>query len=328
IPELADQASFLAARYPVEPVTAAEVAADLGLLKSLESREATVKDVAAAIRSRGALTLTGGVKLLRPAATFDDLVLSADRLAQLREAIERLMLQARVFDEWGFLKGRAGARGVRMLFTGPPGTGKTLSAEVLAGALSVDLLVVDLSRVVSKWIGETEKNLSAVFDTAERAQAVLFFDEADALFGKRTEVSDAHDRYANLETAYLLARLENFEGLAVLATNLRRNIDPAFLRRLEFVVDFEEPDREERHALWRCHLPKNVPLGEDVNLYELASLYPVVGGVIRNAAVAAGFLAATDGTSIIREHFIYALRREYEKAGRAFPGVPAGMSIS
>lgn len=328
LPELADQASFIAARYPVEPVTAAEVAADLGLLKSLDGREPTVKDVAAGIRARGALNLTGGVKLLRPAATFNDLVLSADRLAQLREAIERLMSQARVFDEWGFLRNRAGARGVRMLFTGPPGTGKTLSAEVLAGALAVDLLVVDLSRVVSKWIGETEKNLSAVFDTAERAQAVLFFDEADALFGKRTEVSDAHDRYANLETAYLLTRLENFEGLAVLATNLRRNIDQAFLRRLEFVVDFEEPDREERHALWRCHLPKDVPLGEDVNLYELAALYPVVGGVIRNAAVAAGFLAATDGTAIIREHFIYALRREYEKAGRAFPGVPAGMSVS
>ena len=327
IPELADRAAFLAARYPVEPATAAEVAADLSFFKSLQNRPTTVEDVAAGIRSRGSLMLTGGVKLLRPVATFDDLVLSPDRLAQLREAIERLALQARVFDEWGFLKDRSGARGVRMMFTGPPGTGKTLSAEVLSNALSVDLLIVDLSRVVSKWIGETEKNLAAVFDTAERAQAVLFFDEADALFGKRTEVSDAHDRYANLETAYLLARLERFEGLAVLATNLRRNIDPAFLRRLEFVIDFEEPDREERKALWRCHLPKGV-LGEDVNLYELATLYPVVGGVIRNAAVAAGFLAAADGTHIMREHFIHAIRREYEKAGRAFPGVPVGMTVT
>src|SRR5881409_2115329 len=125
---------------------------------------------------------------------------------------------------------------------GPPGTGKTLAAEVLAHSLSVDLMVVDISRVVSKWIGETEKNLAAVFDAAESAQAVLFFDEADALFGKRTEVSDAHDRYANLETAYLLSRLERFEGLAILATNLRTNIDPAFLRRIEFSIDFEEPD--------------------------------------------------------------------------------------
>jgi SpoVK/Ycf46/Vps4 family AAA+-type ATPase len=157
---------------------------------------------------------------------------------------------------------------------------------------------------------------------------VLFFDEADALFGKRTEVSDAHDRYANLETAYLLARLERFEGLAVLATNLRQNIDPAFLRRLEFVVDFAEPDREQRYRLWQCHLPKQVPLAEDVNLYELATLYPIVGGVIRNAAVAAGFLAAADGSPLLRRHFIHAIRREYEKAGRAFPGVPIDMSVS
>ena len=131
-----------------------------------------------------------------------------------------------------------------------------------------------------------------MFDAAERAQAVLFFDEADALFGKRTEVSDAHDRYANLETAYLLSRLERFDGLAILATNLRQNIDPAFIRRLEFVIEFDEPDRGERLALWRCHLPRGAPLAPDVDLRELAALYPVVGGFIRNAAVAAAFLAA------------------------------------
>lgn len=328
LPELDAQASFLAARYPVEPAVAGEVAADVRLVATMRCEPTSVEDVTSAIRARGGLTLSGGIKLIRPRATFDDLVLPADRMSQLREAIERLMLRARVFDEWGFLQGRTGARGVRMMFSGPPGTGKTLSAEVLAQALGVDLLVVDISRVVSKWIGETEKNLSAVFDTAERAQAVLFFDEADALFGKRTEVSDAHDRYANLETAYLLARLERFEGLAVLATNLRQNIDPAFLRRLEFVVDFSEPDRVERHALWRAHVPADAPLDGDVNLYELAALYPVVGGIIRNAAVAAGFLAASDGTSISRTHFIHAIRREYEKAGRAFPGVPAGSHVS
>ena len=328
LPELDAQAPFLAARYPIEPAVAGEAAADLRLAAALRGEPTTVEDVTSAIRARGGLTLSGGIKLIRPTATFDDLVLPADRLSQLREAIERLMMQARVFDEWGFLKGRAGARGVRMMFSGPPGTGKTLSTEVLAQALGVDLLVVDISRVVSKWIGETEKNLSAVFDTAERAQAVLFFDEADALFGKRTEVSDAHDRYANLETAYLLARLERFEGLAVLATNLRQNIDPAFLRRLEFVVDFNEPDRVERHALWRAHVPASAPLDDDVNLYELATLYPVVGGIIRNAAVAAGFLAASDGTRISRTHFIHAIRREYEKAGRAFPGLPVQSNVS
>ena len=178
-----------------------------------------------------------------------------------------------------------------MLFSGPPGTGKSLSAEVVAGALGVDLLVVDISRVVSKRIGETEKNLAEVFDAAERAQAVLLFDEADALFGKRTEVADAHDRYANLETAYLLSRLERFEGLAILSTNLRQNIDPAFLRRLEFVVEYSEPSIAERTALWRSHIPDQAPVAADVNLQELATLYPVVGGLIRNASVAAGFLA-------------------------------------
>jgi hypothetical protein len=327
VPSLAEAAPFLAARYPVEPAMAAEVATDLRFVAEMEGRAPEIDDVAASIRSRGSVSLSAGVRLIRPIATWKDLVLPADRLRQLREAVSRLELQSVVLDEWGFLKDRSGARGVRLLFAGPPGTGKTLSAEVLANSLGVELLVVDISRVVSKWIGETEKNLASVFDAAERAQASLFFDEADALFGKRTEISDAHDRYANLETAYLLTRLEQFEGLAILATNLRDNIDPAFLRRLEFVVDFEEPDREERLALWRRHLPQTAPLAADVNLHELSAIYPVVGGLIRNAAVAAGFLAAADGSPIDRRHLVHAIRREYQKAGRSFPGAPVGMNL-
>lgn len=314
----------LAARYALEPSLAGEVAGDLAAVESLESREASLDDVAQSVRTRSALPLASGVQLIRPRATWDDLVLPPDRLAQVKEAVARWILQGKVLDEWGFLARKRGARGVRMLFSGPPGTGKTLCAEVLAGALGVDLLAVDLSRVVSKWIGETEKNLASVFDAAERAQAVLLFDEADALFGKRTEVSDAHDRYANLETAYLLARLERFEGLAVLSTNLRQNIDAAFLRRLEFVLDFEEPGQAERESLWRCHIPAAAPVAKDVRFAELAALYPVVGGVIRNAAVAAGFLAAAEGSAIHRRHVLSALRREYEKCGRTFPGAPAG----
>jgi ATPase family protein associated with various cellular activities (AAA) len=322
LPELAADAPLLAARHLVEPATAAEAAADVRALRTLSGRSGSAADVLASIRARAGVSLSAGAKLVRATATWDRLVLRPDRLAQLREALERLLHQSRVLDEWGFLEGRPGARGVRMLFAGPPGTGKTLSAEVLAHELGVDLLVVDISRVVSKWIGETEKNLAEVFDAAERAQAVLLFDEADALFGKRTEISDAHDRYANLETAYLLARLERFEGLAVLATNLRQNVDPAFIRRLEFVVDFEEPAAPERKALWRCHLPERAPLAADVDLGHLAALYPVVGGVIRNAATAAGFLAASEGVPIARAHLGRALRREYEKAGKAFPGEP------
>jgi hypothetical protein len=325
LPALAQHAPVLAARYAVEPAVSLEVANDVAALESLEARRGGLEDVAQSVRIRSALPLSTGVQLVRPRAGFDDLVLPQDRLAQLQEAVTRLVHQGKVLDDWGFLANRHGARGVRMLFSGPPGTGKSLSAEVLAAALGVDLLVVDLSRVVSKWIGETEKNLAAVFDAAERAQAVLLFDEADALFGKRTEVTDAHDRYANLETAYLLARLERFDGLAVLSTNFRQNVDTAFLRRLEFAVEFEDPGPREREALWRCHVPAGAPLAPDVRFAELAALYAVVGGVIRNAAVAAAFVAAGEGSVITRQHFLRALQREYEKSGRTFPGLPAGM---
>lgn len=327
LPELSAEAAQLAARFPVEPLVAAQVALDLQALRDAGAGVPTPDDLALSLRARVGLRLGAAVRLLRPTATWADLVLPRDRRDQLQEAVDRLRLQARVLDDWGFLRGRVGGHGVRLLFSGPPGTGKTLSAEAMASALGTDLLVVDLSRVMSKWIGETEKNLAAVFDSAERAQAVLFFDEADALFGRRTEVSDSHDRYANLETAYLLQRLERFDGLAVLATNLRQNIDPAFSRRLEFAIEFEEPDREGREAIWRAHIPATAPLAPDVNFYELAALYPVVGGLIRNAAVAAAFLAAADDMPIGREHLVRAMRREYDKAGRAFPGLPPGLRL-
>ena len=326
LPDLPDEVNALAARYSLEPSAAAEVAADVANLGALQGGAVAAEDVAASVRARANLSLTSGVKLIRPRATWEHLVLPEDKLAQLREAVDRIKNQSVVLDDWGFLKDRPGARGVRMLFTGPPGTGKSLAAEVVASAIGVDLLVVDISRVVSKWIGETEKNLAEVFDAAERAQAVLLFDEADALFGKRTEVSDAHDRYANLETAYLLSRLERFEGLAILSTNLRQNVDAAFVRRLEFVVEFHEPSAAERRELWRRHIPETAPVAREVDLQELAGIYSIVGGLIRNASVAAGFLAAASGSPISRSLLIRAIRREYEKAGRAFPGLPAGMT--
>jgi hypothetical protein len=324
LPELARDADTLAVRFSLEPSGVAEVASDLRLYGALAGRTPGLGDVATSVRARAGLSAGAGVQLVHPAASWDDLVLAPDRAQQLKEAVSRLHHQGRVLESWGFLRGRRGARGVRLLFAGPSGTGKTLSAEVMAHELGVDLLVVDISRVVSKWIGETEKNLAEVFDVAEQAQAVLLFDEADALFGRRTEVSDAHDRYANLETAYLLTRLEQFEGLAILSTNLRQNIDPAFIRRLEFLVEFDQPSPPERAALWRCHLPPGAPMDPAVDLGELARLYPVVGGFIRNAAVAAGFAAAAEGVSINRQHLVRAIRREYEKAGRAFPGQPPG----
>ncbi len=321
LPELPD-AALLGARYTLEPHTVAAVASDVRAAAALAGRPPLADDLAASVRARTSVAASGGAQLVRPRADWSQLVLPADRLAQLREAVARVAHQTRVVDEWGFLRGRPGARGVRLLFAGPPGTGKTLAAEVMASALGADLLVVDVSRVVSKYIGETEKNLAAVFDAAEQAHAVLLFDEADALFGRRTEVSDAHDRYANLETAYLLQRLERFDGLAILSTNLRDNLDPAFTRRLEFLVDFDTPSATEREALWRAHLPPTAPLADDVRADELAALYPLVGGHIRNAAVAAGFLAAAAGTVITRDDLVRGVRREYEKAGRAFPGAP------
>ena len=317
LPELAMHVNQLAARYPFEPDQAKKVCDDLHYLYRDNPGGVDLRALADAVRTRSTSVLNGGVKLVRPVAGWDQLVLQEPQLNQLKDASNRLFLQSRVLNEWQFLKGRRGARGVRMLFAGPPGTGKTLSAEVIAHALNVDLLQVDLSRVVSKWIGETEKNLADVFLTAESAKAVLFFDEADALFGKRTEVSDAHDRYANLETAYLLSRLERYDGLVILATNYRQNIDTAFSRRLDFIVEFEEPGCDEREKLWRCHLPERAPLDKDVSIAELASLYPIVGGYIRNAAVTAAYFAAQENTSIKRRHFVEAIRREYEKAGKA-----------
>ena len=315
-PELADQAPALAARYAVEAPLAAAAVADARAAGGPLSPEVLGR----CVRERTRSAVSAAVQLIRPMAGFNRLVLPPDALAQLREAVARLEGQPQVLDDWAFAPDRRGARGVRMLFAGPPGTGKSLAAEVLAHTLGVHLLVVDVSRVVSKWLGETEKNLAAVFDAAEQTTAVLLFDEADALFGKRTEVKDAHDRYANLETAYLLARLESFEGLAVLSTNLRKNIDQAFLRRLEFVIEFAEPDKEERERLWRMHVAADAPLDEDVSFERLARAYPVPGGLIKNACLAAAFLAASTQETIGHEHFVRAMSREYGKVGRAFPG--------
>jgi hypothetical protein len=264
-----------------------------------------------------------GATLIHPRAAWADLVLADDATAQLHEAATRGadVHQATVLHQWRFLDGRPGASGLRLLFCGPPGTGKTLAAEVLATELERDLLVVDLSQLVSKWIGETEKNLAAAFDAAERGDCVLFFDEADALFGRRTEVGDARDRYANLETAYLLGRLERFDGVAVLATNLRQNIDAAFGRRLEYVIPFDPPGPEERRRLWERHLPATAPVDTDVDLDALACVYEVVGAHIRNAAVAAAYLAAANGGRITADHLLHALSREYDKSGQAFPGM-------
>ncbi|MGK5169336.1 ATP-binding protein [Geodermatophilus sp. CPCC 205761] len=193
-----------------------------------------------------------------------------------------------------------------------------MAAQVLAGDLGLDLYRIDLSRVVSKYIGETEKNLARVFAEAETSNAILFFDEADALFGKRTEVADAHDRYANIETSYLLQRMEDYAGVVVLATNLRQNLDDAFARRIRFLVDFPFPDERSRQLMWRKHLPPDAPVAPDVDWELLARSFPVTGGSIKNIVLNAAFLAAADGGPIRPQHLLQGTRREFDKVGKVW----------
>jgi len=321
LPHLAGQAATLAARHPIDPAIHPEVATDARVYERLGPDRVGLADVSTMIRARASIALPLGATMTTPNVPWLRLVLPQDSAAQLTDAVSRLELEPRVLDEWGLRDRARATRGVRLLFCGPPGTGKSLAAEVIATAAATDLLVVDVSQIVSKWLGETEKNVSAICDAAERIQAVLFFDEADALFAKRTDVTDAHDRYANLETSYLLQRLDHFEGLVVLATNLRHNIDAAFLRRMDFVVDFPLPDLDGRREMWMLHLPPDVLAG-DVEVDILARMYPVPGGWIRNASIAAAFLAADADGQIHQDHLIAAMRREYLKAALPFPGEP------
>ncbi|MGC4153593.1 MAG: ATP-binding protein [Propionicimonas sp.] len=249
----------------------------------------------------------------RPRYGWEDLVLPADQTRQLAELADRYRARSLVYGDWGF--SAAPSAGIVALFAGPPGTGKTMAAEVIAGDLGLDLYKVDLSGVVSKYIGETEKNLDRIFEAARAAEVVLFFDEADALFGKRSEVSDAHDRYANIEVAYLLQRLERHDGLVVLATNLQRNIDQAFTRRIAVWVDFRPPEEADRRRIWELNFPARAPVGE-IDLEFLARNFAISGGTIRNAALAAAFLAAADARPITMDDVVIGLKREFQKSGK------------
>jgi hypothetical protein len=266
----------------------------------------------AAVRRLAGGHLEGLAVRVRPRRGWEDLVLPEPQTALLRDLIARHRHGRTVFTGWGFSP--VPSTGTVALFSGPSGTGKTLAAEVLAGELGLDLYKVDLAAVVSKYIGETEKNLGRIFSAAATGDLVLFFDEADALFGRRSAVSDAHDRYANIEVSYLLQRLETYDGLVVLATNLRQNVDEAFLRRISVAVAFADPDEEQRLRIWQLAIPASAPV-KGLDLPSLARRYPVTGGVIRGAALSAAFLAAQDGGRITMEHLHLALRREAAKLG-------------
>ncbi len=246
---------------------------------------------------------------------WDDLVLDGDSLQQLRRIAQHVRGRFQVYEEWGFAGRMSRGHGVSALFCGDSGTGKTLAAEVLAQELDLQLFRIDLSAVLSKYIGETEKNLGRLFDAAEHGGAILFFDEADALFGKRSEIHSSHDRYANIEVDYLLQRLENYRGLAILATNNRNALDSAFLRRLRFVVDFPFPGTAEREHLWRKMLPPQAPCVA-IDFKHLAR-FPFSGGVIHNAVLNAAFEAANDGIPIDMAVLLAAVRGEMRKLGKA-----------
>jgi hypothetical protein len=252
-----------------------------------------------------------------PCYGWDDIVLPPDSAEQLRDIADQVAHRATVYRNWGFGAKLSRGQGISALFAGPSGTGKTMAAEILAGTLALDLYRIDLAGVVSKYIGETEKNLRRIFDAAEAGGAVLFFDEADALFGKRSEVKDSHDRYANIEVNYLLQRMEDFRGLAILATNRRAALDSAFTRRLRFIVEFPFPGARQRLEIWRKVFPPDAAL-QGVDFAWLARL-EIPGGSIRNIALAAAFLAAAEGGTIAMRHVIRSARREFVKMERLVP---------
>jgi hypothetical protein len=274
------------------------------------------EELKAGARAQNAAGLERLARRIQPAVGFADLVLPPDAMDQIKELLTRARYREQVLDVWKMGGPSARRRGLTALFAGPSGTGKTMAAEVLAGELGLDLYTVDLATVVDKYVGETEKNLDRIFAEAERVNGVILFDEADALFGKRSEVSDAHDRYANVEVAYLLQRMELFDGIAILATNLRANLDEAFTRRLDSLVDFPEPEQEYRRQLWERSLGTTMPRASDLDLAFLAESFKLAGGGIRNIVVAAAYAAAEQGRPLSMADLIRATQREYLKMGR------------
>ena len=296
-------------QFDVPPSRLDEIVGKARLTK--ESFEATLW---AEAKSASRRKLDELAQRIDPVASWDDLVLPEEQRTVLRELVAQVRKRAIVHQDWGFGDRIARGLGIAALFHGASGTGKTLSAEVLANELGLDLFRIDLSSVVSKYIGETEKNLKKLFDAAERCGAVLLFDEADALFGKRTEVKDSHDRYANIEVGYLLQRMESYRGIAILTTNMKDSFDSAFLRRLRFIVQFPFPGPQERKEIWRKCIPSKAPLS-NVDFEKLAKLN-ISGGHIRNIALSAAFLAADEDSKIKMSHFRAAAKTEYSKLDR------------
>lgn len=319
--QVADDADqeVLAGKFKLTPgqirdaISAAE---NLARWRSPYDVRVTITDLYAACRAQSNPKLGELARKVEPKFSWEDLVLPPDQMAQLAEVCNQTRHLRTVYSEWGFDRKVSLGKGSTALFTGPPGTGKTMAAEVIAGELNIDLYKIDLSQVVSKYIGETEKNLCRIFDEAQSSSSILFFDEADALFGKRSEVRDAHDRYANIEVGYLLQKMEEYDGIAILATNLRQNMDEAFTRRMRFIIEFPFPDEQYRRLIWQVTFPPEAPLAEDVDFAWLAREIRLAGANIKNIALAAAFFAAAEGGVIGMSHLTQAAQREFQKTGR------------
>ncbi|MEO8551792.1 MAG: AAA family ATPase [Kofleriaceae bacterium] len=315
IPEASESdADYLATQYPLAPAVM-HVAAKAALARSV-GRTLTPTDIVEGIRTVLDDKLGNFAKRVQVTQTWDDMVLEQEQVNAIMELIARIGQRRTVYEQWGFAAKVGRGLGVSALFSGPPGTGKTMAAALIAQHLGLELYRVDMGKMISKWIGETEKQLGELFDAAEAGHAILLFDEADSLFGKRTEVRSSNDRYANLETNYLLQRLETFTGICLLTSNHESNIDPAFQRRLALHLRFNVPDEDEREKLWRAMLPDAAPVAADLDFAGLARRFAMSGGYIKNAALRAAFLAAEEGVPISARLLEYAARLEYEGLGK------------
>jgi SpoVK/Ycf46/Vps4 family AAA+-type ATPase len=312
----AAEAGELAARYVIGPGAIAEVVREADAYARAASTPLDRDTVESAVARRLSLRIGSYGAVVSRKARMTELVLPADVIDTLRDMIAMVRERAKILETWGYQRHLGISRGVSALYSGEPGTGKTMAASVVASELGLELVRIDLSAVVSKFVGETEKNLAKIFDEAQDAHALLLFDEADSLFGKRTELKTAQDRFANLEINYILQRMETFDGVSVLTTNAESAIDPALQRRLNFRIRFPEPEVEEREQLWRQLLPPQTGLS-DADFRSLAERFEMTGGYIKNAVIRAAYLAAASAERrITADTLLLAAQREWEDLGK------------
>ena len=320
---LGSLAEELAGRYIIGPGAIADVVSEAGRYARAAAKPLDADALEASVGRRLSLRLGTFGSVVHRKARFAEMVLPDDVIDTLHDMIAMVRERSQILERWGYQRHLGISRGVSALFSGEPGTGKTMAASVVASELGLELVRIDLSTVVSKYVGETEKNLGKIFDEAQDAHAMLLFDEADSLFGKRTELKTAQDRFANLEVNYILQRMETFDGVSVLTTNAESSIDPALQRRLNFRIRFPEPEAEEREKLWKQLLPPQAGLDDGVDFVALAERFDMTGGYIKNAVVRAAVIAARAGRSLVAEDLWTGAHHEYVEMGKVMPSLPS-----